>query len=127
MGRQQRSLRECHPLSGQRTCHAPRHKLSQALLVHMLKLTAATRRKMDAGRCDVVKASDQSAVVSHPVAGRSEWHVPPIGGDAIAFCGNANYKIIVDVGHRREAIAAGSCAIKSSATNATPERRAASP
>jgi hypothetical protein len=52
--------------------------------------------------------------------------MPSTGGHAIAFGGDANDKISIVMGHKRDAIAAGSCAIKSSATKAAPARLAAS-
>ena len=68
-----------------------------------------------------------SPIGPDPVARRGQGKVAAIGGDAVAPGRNTDDAVYFVVAHNRAAIAASNASSKSSATNAAPHRRAASP
>lgn len=72
----------------------------------------------------MVRTQNEAAARVQSVTGRAQGYMSSVGCDAIAFGGDANDFVGVD--HKHAATAAGTCAIRSSATKAGPARRAAS-
>src|SRR3546814_1482646 len=113
-----------HSRPCQRTFHPIANISGQAVIIEVLKLTAAAERKMSARRIGMVQPVDQAAVGSNPIARCAKGHMAAVGGDTVSLRCDAND--FIGVCHRHWASAAGMCPIRSSATSEGPARLATS-
>ena len=81
----------CDLLSCQCVGHPVGNESAKAFLIEMLKLTAATQRKMLAGRCRMMRTVHQSARWIDDIARRCMRNVTAFGGYAISARGDPDY------------------------------------